>query len=180
MNVPHKWPFYDHFWPFFRLLYVVHFSQNWGSDGHFEVLNGSKFWLVQKLWHKTKIFPFPFFAILYKNTHLRLFMICHHKIPLSKHELSGKNTYFRCFIVIIIKYLFYQLVWIQTQKVSFQKFFATLWDIWLQLVHFIRYTCGEKWYKSNDLVKKASVTSLSSYSHVITTIGLNNFLNCIL
>ena len=38
MNVPHIWPFYDHFWPYFRL---------WVSDDHFEVLNGSKFRLVQ-------------------------------------------------------------------------------------------------------------------------------------
>ena len=36
-----KWPFYDHFWPFFCQLYE-HLSQNWGSDGHFEVLNRSK------------------------------------------------------------------------------------------------------------------------------------------
>ena len=26
----------------------MHLSQNWGSDGHFEVLNRSKIWLVQK------------------------------------------------------------------------------------------------------------------------------------
>ena len=43
------WPLYDHFWPFICHLYV-HLSQNWGSDGHFEVLNRSKSWLVQKLW----------------------------------------------------------------------------------------------------------------------------------
>ena len=35
-----KWPFYDHIWPFFCQLYV-YLSQNWGSDGHFEVLNQS-------------------------------------------------------------------------------------------------------------------------------------------
>ena len=33
-------------------------SQNWGSYGHFDVLNRSKLWLVQRLWHKTQIFPF--------------------------------------------------------------------------------------------------------------------------
>ena len=36
-----KWPFYDNFWPFFHQLYV-HLSQNWGSDGHFEVLTEPK------------------------------------------------------------------------------------------------------------------------------------------
>ena len=36
-----KWPFYDNFWPFFHQLYV-HLSQNWGSDGHFDVLTQSK------------------------------------------------------------------------------------------------------------------------------------------
>ena len=50
-------------WPFSAIIchMFVHFSQNWGSDGHFEVLNWSEFWLVQKLWHKTQIFPFLFF-----------------------------------------------------------------------------------------------------------------------
>ena len=48
-----KWPFYDHIWPFFCQLYV-YLSQNWGSDGNFEVLNESKLSLVQKLWHKTQ------------------------------------------------------------------------------------------------------------------------------
>ena len=36
-----KWPCSDHFWPFFCHLYV-YLSQNWGLDGHFEVLNRSK------------------------------------------------------------------------------------------------------------------------------------------
>jgi hypothetical protein len=30
-----------------------HFFANWGSDGHFEVLNRSKSQLIQKLWHIT-------------------------------------------------------------------------------------------------------------------------------
>ncbi len=51
-------------------------SQNWGSDGHFEILNRSQFWLVQKLGHKTQIFPFLFFALLYKNTHLLFLSFC--------------------------------------------------------------------------------------------------------
>ena len=46
-----KWPFYDHIWPFFCQLYV-YLSQNWDSDGHFEVLYESESYLVQKLWHK--------------------------------------------------------------------------------------------------------------------------------
>ena len=32
-------------------LYIFH---NWGSDGHFEVLNGSEPQLVQNLWHRTQ------------------------------------------------------------------------------------------------------------------------------
>ena len=54
MKLTHKWQFYDHFWPFFGHMYD-NLSQNWGSDGHFDVLNWSKFWLVQTLWHKTQI-----------------------------------------------------------------------------------------------------------------------------
>ena len=68
MKLTHKWPFYDYFWAFFCHLYV-HLSQNWASDGHFEVLHGSKSQLVQKLWRKMHIFSFSFFfVILYKNT----------------------------------------------------------------------------------------------------------------
>ena len=40
---------YDHSWPFFCHM-CMYLSQNWGSDGHFEVPNGSKSWLGQKLW----------------------------------------------------------------------------------------------------------------------------------
>ena len=61
MNNNKKWLFYDYFWPYFCQLYN-HLSQNWGSDGHFDVLNRSKIWLVQRLWHKMQIFPFSFFC----------------------------------------------------------------------------------------------------------------------
>ena len=47
-----KWPFLDHIWPFFGHLHVC-LSQNWDSDGPFEVLNESKSSLVPKLWQKT-------------------------------------------------------------------------------------------------------------------------------
>ena len=60
-NNNNKWLFYDYFWPFFCQLYT-HLSQNWGSDGHFDVLNRSKIWLVQRLWPKMQIFPFSFFC----------------------------------------------------------------------------------------------------------------------
>ena len=71
-----KWLFYGYFWPFFRQLYV-YLSQNWDSEGHFDVLNRSKIWLVLRLWHKMQIFPllvccnivqkhaFEFFAFLH-------------------------------------------------------------------------------------------------------------------
>ena len=63
----HKWPFYDHFWPIFRQL-QKNLSKNWSSNGHFEVLTWFKFWLVQKSWHKTQIFPFPFFCDFVKKS----------------------------------------------------------------------------------------------------------------
>ena len=44
-----KWTFYYHIWPFFSQVYG-YLSQKWDSDGHFEVLKGSKYWLVQELW----------------------------------------------------------------------------------------------------------------------------------
>ena len=62
-----KWHCYDHFRPFFEQLHD-YISQNWGSDGHFEVLNRSESWFIQKLWLKMQTFPFPFFCdIVEKN-----------------------------------------------------------------------------------------------------------------
>ena len=55
----YKCSLYDHSWPFFHHM-CQYLSQNWGSDGHFEVLNRSYLSLVQKLWHKTQIFSFLF------------------------------------------------------------------------------------------------------------------------
>ena len=55
----YKCPYYDHSWPFFCHM-CEYLSQNWGFDGHFEVLNRSYLWLVEKLWHRTQIFPFLF------------------------------------------------------------------------------------------------------------------------
>ena len=52
-----KWLFYCYFWPFFRQLYV-YLSQNWDSEGHFDVPNRSKNWLVLRLSHKMQIFQF--------------------------------------------------------------------------------------------------------------------------
>ena len=63
------------FWQLHRCL-----SQNWDSDRHFEVLNGSKFWFVQKLWHKTQIFPFLFFLDFVQKHKLAsfcFFVLCH-------------------------------------------------------------------------------------------------------
>ena len=37
-----KWQCYDQFWLFFWHMYVD-LSQNWGSDGHYDILNWSKF-----------------------------------------------------------------------------------------------------------------------------------------
>ena len=45
----YKCPLYDHSWPFFCHMYG-YLSQNWGSDGHFVVVNRSKSWLGQELW----------------------------------------------------------------------------------------------------------------------------------
>ena len=45
----YKWPLFDLFWPLFHRM-CVYLSQNLGSDGHFEVLNGSKSWLGKTLW----------------------------------------------------------------------------------------------------------------------------------
>ena len=46
---------------------TFYLSQNWSSDNHFKVLNKSKSWLAQKLWHKIKIFLFLFFCVFVKK-----------------------------------------------------------------------------------------------------------------
>ena len=42
-----------HIWPFFWHMYG-HLSQKWGSDGHFELLNGSESWIL-KVWQLISI-----------------------------------------------------------------------------------------------------------------------------
>ena len=44
-----------------------HLSQNWDSDGHFEVLKSSKSLFVQELSHRKQIFPFLFFCDFVKK-----------------------------------------------------------------------------------------------------------------
>ena len=68
----YKCPIYDHSWPFFRHM-CEFLSQNWGSDGHFEVLNRAYLWLVEKLWHKMQIFPFLFFLPFFTKTEVSIF-----------------------------------------------------------------------------------------------------------
>ena len=57
--------------------WYVYLSQNWDSNGHFEVLNKSKFQLVQRLWQKTKRCKYLF---LYKIAKKKKGNICvlHH------------------------------------------------------------------------------------------------------
>ena len=77
MNNNNKWLFYDYFWPHFCQLYI-HISQNWGLVQHFDVLNRSKIWLVQRLWHKMQIFPFSFFLQFCTKTLILVFcVLCH-------------------------------------------------------------------------------------------------------
>ena len=70
----YKCPLYDHSWPFFCHM-CVYLSQNWGSDGHCEVLNRSSLWLVEKFWRKTQIFPFPFFLRFCTKTDICIFFV---------------------------------------------------------------------------------------------------------
>ena len=70
----YTWPLYDLFCPFLCHMYV-HLSQNWGSDNHFEVLNRSYLWLVEKLWRKTQIFPFLFFLRFCTKTDICIFFV---------------------------------------------------------------------------------------------------------
>ena len=70
----YKCPLYDHSWSFFCHM-CVYLSQNWGSDGHFEVLNRPYLWLVENLWCKTQIFPFLFFLRFCTKTDICIFFV---------------------------------------------------------------------------------------------------------
>ena len=67
----------DNFMTIFSLFchMHVHLSQNWDQNNHFDVLNGSQYWLVQKLWYKIRIFSFLFFVILYVQKHSFAFFV---------------------------------------------------------------------------------------------------------
>ena len=62
-----RWPFYNHFWPFFCQLHK-YLSQNLGADSHFEGLNVSKSQWDQNLWHKTQFFLTSVFSNFVKDT----------------------------------------------------------------------------------------------------------------
>ena len=71
-----KWPIYEHFWSFFCQLYI-HLSQNWGSNGHFEVLtksksNWNKFYSLKS--KKDKKHKKPIWAIFYKIAKKRKYL----------------------------------------------------------------------------------------------------------
>ena len=74
VKLTHKWQFYNYIRQFLCLMYV-YLSQNWSSDGHFDMLNGSKFWLVQKLYYKMQIFPFPLHTTYIKKMKICVFCI---------------------------------------------------------------------------------------------------------
>ena len=70
----YKSPLYYLFWPLFCHMYV-HLSQNWGSDGHFEVLNRCYLWWFKSNDTISKYFHFfSFFAIFYKSRRLYLLL----------------------------------------------------------------------------------------------------------
>ena len=75
MNVTHKWPFYNHFWPF--LPYVCSSFTKLRFRQSFEMLNGSKSEFFQELWHKMQIFPFSlFWDFVQKHTFALLHFLC--------------------------------------------------------------------------------------------------------
>ena len=86
----YKWPLYNLFWSFFCLMYVQ-LPQNWGSDGHFEVLNRFKSFDT-----KCKYFHIFSFVILYKNRSLdllhflRFYVFCHSFCTNKDLDLTSK------------------------------------------------------------------------------------------
>ena len=70
--------------PFLAIFWQLcdHILQDWGSDGHVEVLNRSKPWLIQRLWLKMQIFPFLVFCDIVEKKSSVLFdflfcILCH-------------------------------------------------------------------------------------------------------
>ena len=72
-----KWPFYDHFPPFFgNYMTIFHKTEVQPVIGHFEVLNKSKPWLIQKIWLKMQIFPFLIFRDIVEKNAFVFFAFC--------------------------------------------------------------------------------------------------------
>ena len=80
-----SWPFYNPFWSFFWQLHE-YLSQNWASDGHFDVPNMPKSDLDQKLLHKTQ---FPVFCNFVKKNTENLWHINGHFRTISGHFLAN-------------------------------------------------------------------------------------------
>ena len=82
-------------WPFFCQLYVC-FSQNWDSDGHFEVLNKTKSCLVQLKWHEMQKRNKRTWVFLYKvakteNGNIRI--LCYNLWTNQFLDLSGTSKW---------------------------------------------------------------------------------------
>ena len=113
-----KWQFYDHFQLVFCQLYQ-HLSQNWGSDGHFEVLNGSKSNLVQKLWPNRKNAK-----IKARLTHQNLKLINGHFTTISGHFFANYVSIFHkteIQTVILRCFMSLKLNWCKSYDAKWEK-----------------------------------------------------------
>ena len=106
-----SWSFYDPFWSFFCQL-RQYLSQNWASDGHFDVSNMPKSYLDQKLWHKTQL---PVFCNFVKKNTDNLWLINGHFTTISGHFLANyikifqkteiQTVILRCFVGLNLNWI---------------------------------------------------------------------------
>ena len=75
MNNTGKWPFYDHFWPFFANCMVI-FHKTEVHTVILMCLMGLNSNWFKGYDTKSKYFHFGFLAILYKNMHLHFLHFC--------------------------------------------------------------------------------------------------------
>ena len=127
-------------------------SQNWGSDDHFEVLEGPKSYLVQKLWHKMQIFPFPdlanskwWMAVLWP------FIPFFRQLCFHQSQNWGSDGHFECLTSLNLNWFksydtkckcFHFQTWLTHEKIATDKwpFYDHFWPYFRKLCFFFHKT----------------------------------------
>ena len=130
-------------WPLLAIFWQLcdYITQNWDSDGHFEVLNRSKPWLIQKLWLKMQIFPFPFFCDIVEKNAFVFFAFLHFCFVLCHNCCTNHDSD-----------LFNTSKWPSGPQFC-ARFFKEMAQKWLEIVAIRPFIRFKFWWSNSDLAK---------------------------